>query len=139
MSWIIYALGAISANAFSDLFRKLGSALNDPFLSNLIFQSGAFLTSIILFLLFSRKYEGNPQFIFYAFIGGVLISIFTTLSFKALHVGPGVSTVMPIIRVGAVVLVALLGILILREKFTWNIAAGVTLACAGVYLLFTHQ
>lgn len=136
MSWIIYAFGAIIAVAFSDLFRKLGANLKDPFFSNLIFQIGTFSTAIILYLLFSRKTENNPTGMIYAVIGGVLISIFTTFSFKALSTGPGVSTVIPVIRVGGVLLVAILGVLLFRDKFTWNLALGIILASFGVYLIF---
>jgi uncharacterized membrane protein len=136
MSWLIYALGAITAGAFSDLFRKLGSSLKDPFFSNLVFQSGTFATAIILYLLFSRRTEGNPKGMLYAVIGGVLISIFTTFTFKALSVGPGVSTVIPIIRVGAVLLVATLGVLLFKDKLTWHLMTGIILASAGVYLIF---
>jgi bacterial/archaeal transporter family protein len=135
MSWIIFALGAISTGAISDLFRKLGSNLKDPFFSNLLFQAGSFTMAIILYLAFSRKLEGNPNGMMYAVIGGLFISIFTTFSFKALADGPGISTVIPFIRIGVVALVVILGILLLREKLSWNIVAGLALAFAGVYLL----
>jgi uncharacterized membrane protein len=136
MGWLIYALGAITAGAISDLFRKLGSNLHDPFLSNLIFQAGSFTTAIILFLVFSRNFENNQKGILYAIIGGVLISIFTTFTFKALSSGPGVSTVIPVIRVGSVLLVALLGVLLFKDKLTWNLVTGILLASIGVYLIF---
>src|SRR5438046_1805664 len=109
MSWIIYAFGAIFAAGFSDFFRKLGSNLQDPFFTNLVFQIGTFSTAVIMYLLFSRKFENQPRDILYAIIGGVLISIFTTFSFKALSTGPGVSTVIPVLRIGGVVLVFILG------------------------------
>ena len=115
MSWIIFALGAIATGAVSDLFRKLGSNLKDPFLSNLVFQVGSLTMAIILYLLFSRKIEGNPQGMTYALIGGVLISIFAAFSFKALADGPGVSTVIPVIRIGVVLLVVILGILLFKD------------------------
>lgn len=139
MSWIIYALGAIATGAVSDLFRKLGSNLKDPFFSNLIFQSGTFATAIVLYLIFSRKTEGNPQGMMYAVIGGILISIFTTFSFKALADGPNVSTVIPVIRIGVVLLVVLLGVLLFKDKLTWNIVFGLVLAGSGVYLLFLNK
>ena len=139
MNWIIFALGAIGAGAVSDLFRKLGSNLKDPFLSNLVFQVGALTTAIVLYLLFSRKMEGNPQGMTYALIGGILISIFTTFSFKALADGPGVSTVIPVIRIGVVLLVVILGILLFKDKLTWNIIVGILLASSGVYLLFLNK
>ncbi len=75
----------------------------------------------------------------YAVIGGILISIFTTFSFKALADGPGVSTVIPVIRIGVVLLVVVLGILLFKDKLTWNIVAGIVLASAGVYLLFLNK
>jgi len=139
MNWIIFALGAIGSGAISDLFRKLGSNLKDPFFSNLIFQTGTFATAIILYLIFSRKTEGNHNGMLYAFIGGVLISIFTTFSFKALGDGPGVSTVIPVIRIGVVLLVAILGVLLFKDKLTWNIVVGVLLATAGVYILTLNK
>jgi uncharacterized membrane protein len=139
MNWIIYALGAIGAGAISDLFRKLGSNLKDPFFSNVLFQGASFATALILYLIFSRKLEGNPQGMMYAFIGGIFISVFTALSFKALADGPGVSTVMPLLRIGVVLLVVVLGILLFREKLTWNIVLGVLLAGSGVYLLFLNK
>ena len=139
MNWIIYALGAIGAGAISDLFRKLGSQLKDPFFTNLMFQIGAFSTAIILYIIFSRKSEGNPKGIMYAIIGGILISIFTTFSFKALAGGPGISTVMPVIRIGVVLLVVILGVLLFRDKLTWNLVLGIILASSGVYLLFLNK
>lgn len=138
-NWIIFALGAIGAGAISDLFRKLGSNLKDPFFSNAIFQGASFATALILYFIFSRKLEGNPHGMLYAFIGGIFISVFTALSFKALADGPGVSTVMPVLRIGVVLLVVVLGILLFREKLTWNIVLGVLLAGSGVYLLFLNK
>lgn len=139
MNWILYALGAISAVAVSDLFRKLGSNLKDPFLSNLIFQIGSITTAVILYMLFSRKFENNGSGLIFALIGGVLISIFTTFSFKALELGPGVSTVIPVIRVGGVLLVAILGVLLFRDRLTWSLILGIFLAVSGVYLIFSGK
>lgn len=139
MSWIIYALGAIATQAGSDIFRKLASSLKDPFFLNLVFQSGAFFMAIILYMMFSRKSFVNTQEITYAFIGGLLISVFTTLFFKAITLGPGIATVSPGVRIGAVALVALAGVFIFREKLTWNLIAGITLASTGVYLLFLNK
>lgn len=139
MSWIFYALGAMSAVAISDLFRKLGSNLKDPFLANLLFQLGGTTMGIILFLLFGRKFESNSTGMIYAFAGGLLISIFTSLTFKALSTGPGVSTVIPTIRVGGVLLVAVLGILLFKDKLTWQVVLGIFLSAGGVFLLFSNS
>ena len=137
--WSIYALFAILFAGFSDLFRKLGSDLKDPFFSNLVFQIGTFTTSIILYLLFSRKIVNDPKGITYAVIGGILISIFTTFSFKALSSGPGASVVLPTLRIGGIMLVVVLGVLILKEKLSLNTIAGLILSSIGIYLLFSNK
>lgn len=139
MSWIFYALGAMSVVAASDLFRKLGSNLKDPFLSNLIFQLGSVSMALAMWMLFSRKFENNTEGVIYALIGGILVSVFTALTFKALEIGPGVSMVMPAIRIGGVLLVAILGILIFKDRITWNLALGICVSLVGVYLIFNGK
>ena len=139
MNWILYALGAIAAVAISDLFRKLGSSLQDPFFSNLVFQGASVGMAVLLWLLFSRRFEYTNKGVLYVLIGGLLISVFTAFLFKALEVGPGVSTVIPIVRVGGVLLVAICGILLFGEKLTWSIGIGILLAASGVYLIFAGK
>lgn len=138
MVWFIYALTAIVLVGFSDIFRKLGSGLKDPIFANFIFQTGTYLTAVILFLA-TRKVDYNPKSMMYAFIGGILISLFTLFSFKALSTGPGISVVMPVLRVGGVALVAVLGVMVLKEKFTLQMLAGLVFAVLGIYLLFSSK
>lgn len=137
MNWIVYSLLAIAFLGVSDLFRKLGSGLSTATFANLIFQLGSFLTAIILFLS-NGKIDNNPRNILYAFIGGILISIFSTYSMKALHVGP-LSIVMPAMRIGGVILVAILGIIILKEKLTLQTFFGLIFSAIGIYLLFSNK
>lgn len=139
MSWLLFALGAIFSVAISDLFRKLGSSLHDPFLSNLVFQVGSVTMALALWTMFSRNFENNSRGILYALIGGLLVSIFTTFTFKALEMGPGVSTVMPVIRIGGVLLVAILGILLFKDKITPSLALGLLLAASGIALMATAK
>jgi uncharacterized membrane protein len=139
MSWIIYSLIGIGLMGVSDLFRKLALGLKDPLFTNLVFQSAAFSTAIILFLLFGRKTENNPKYILYAIIAGITICTFSILSFKALSTGPGVSVVMPVLRIGGVSLVAILGIFILKEKLTFQTIFGLLFSGIGIYLLFLNK
>jgi len=139
MDWKFYALLAIVFTGFSDLFRKLGSDLKDPFFGSLIFQIGTFSTTLIMYLLFSRKVVNDPKGIGFAFIGGVLIAIFTTLSFKALSSGPGASVVLPTLRIGGIMLVVILGIFVLREKLTMSTVFGLLLSVVGIWFLFSSK
>lgn len=139
MSWIIYTIGAIAAGAMADLFRKFGSAIDDPFLNNLIFQLGAVVMAFVLYMLFSRKPIPHNQLMLVIFVGGFFVSLFTSFFFKALSIGPGVSTIAPIVRAGGVITVALLGVILLHEKLTWNLVAGVIFASIGIYLMFLNK
>jgi len=139
MSWIIYAFLAVAAGGLADFFRKFGSAVKDPFLDNLIFQAAGFITAVILYFLFSRKAVPQGNVMTYVILGGICVSLFTTFFFKALSIGPGVSTVAPMIRAGGVVFVALLGVLILHEKLTWNLVTGIIFAGIGIYLMFLNN
>ena len=139
MSWIIYTIGAIAAGALADLFRKFGSAIDDPFLNNLIFQFGAVVMAFILYILFSRKPIPHSNIMIVIFVGGFFVSLFTTFFFKSLSLGPGVSTVAPIVRAGGIITVALLGVIILHEKLTWNLIAGIVFATIGIYLMFLNK
>lgn len=138
MNWIIYSLIGIGILGISDLFRKLASNLKDPFFTNLVFQLSATSFAVITYLIFSRKIQNDPKNIFFAFLGGVTIAAFSLFSFKALAMGPGVSTVIPILRVGGVTLVAILGILILKEKLTIQSVLGLIFSAIGIYLLFSN-
>ncbi len=130
---------AIGLMAVSDLFRKIASNLKDPLFANLVFQTSAWIIAVLLYLVFSRKIENNPKDIMSGIIGGATICIFTIISFKTLAIGPGVSVVMPALRIGGVTLVALLGIIILKEKLSIQSVAGMILSAVGIYLLFSNK
>lgn len=139
MNWIFYALIAIVVVGVSDVFRKLATNdLKNPIFINLVFQTGSYLMTLLMFLS-TRQIELNKRGIFYAFAGGVLVALFSTLSFKALSIGPGVSTVMPALRVGGITLVVLLGILLLKERLTVQTILGLVFSAIGIYLIFTNK
>ena len=139
MNWSFYALFAILFTGFSDIFRKLGSDLKDPFFGSLMFQAGTFTTTLIMYLLFSRKVVDNPKGIFFAVLGGIFIAIFTTLSFKTLSVGPGASVVLPALRIGGIAVTVILGIILLKERLNINTFLGLVFSFIGIYLLFTNK
>lgn len=137
MNWIAYSLIAIGIVGVSDIFRKLASHLSDPFFTNLVFQLASASTAVITYFLFSRRVENSPREILFAVFGGVTIALFSLFSFKALSIGPGVSVVMPIMRIGGIAFLVILGIVLLREKITAQTLVGLILSSAGIYLLFS--
>jgi uncharacterized membrane protein len=139
MNWIGYATIGIIVIGFSDLSRKIASNLHDPFLSNLIFQTGSIVMTVAMYLIFSRKFEWHPRDITVAFVGGMLVSVFTLFSFKALDVGPGLSVVMPVLRIGGVLATVIIGILFLHEKLSLQVLSGLIFSFVGIYLLFSAK
>ncbi|MBI3955035.1 EamA family transporter [Candidatus Gottesmanbacteria bacterium] len=139
MNWIGFSIIAIGIVGISDIFRKLASNLKDPFFTNLIFQTAASITTIITFLIFSRNVENDPKGIIYAILGGVTIATFSLFSFKALSTGPGVSVVMPVLRIGGISFLVLLGIIFLKEKISIQTITGLLFSAIGIFLLFTNK
>ena len=139
MSWITYTLFVIAIVGFSDIFRKLASGLKDPLFTNLVFQIASATTAIFLFILFSRRVENNPRSIIYAVLGGLTISLFSLFSFKALSSGPDVSTVIPILRIGGIAFLVILGVVILKDQLTLQKIFGLVLSIVGIYLLYSNK
>jgi len=139
MNWIVNSLIAIGIVGFSDIFRKLASGLKDPLFTNLIFQTASFTTAFFLFLLLSRKIENNPLNIFFAVLGGVTISLFSLFSFRALSTGPDVSTVIPVLRIGGIAFLVILGVLLLKDQLTVQKVVGLLFSVVGIYLLYTNK
>ncbi len=139
MNWATYSLIAIGIVGISDLLRKLASGLKDPFFTNLVFQLSATTFAVITYFLFSRKIENNTKDIIFAVLGGITIAAFSLFSFKALSTGPGVSVVIPILRIGGITLVVLLGIILLKEKLSMNTIFGLIFSSIGIYLLFLNK
>ncbi len=137
MNWVVTSLIAIALSGTSDLLRKLAASIANPFVANLFFQMGAATAGIGMFLLFARG-SALPSVRdgVTAFLGGFLIATFTYFSFRALSSGPGLSTVMPILRIGGVIFTVVLGLIVLRERLTWYTVAGLLLSSSGIYLLF---
>lgn len=139
MTWIIYTLIAIGIVGVSDLFRKLASNLKDPFFTNLVFQLSATTFAVITYFIFSRKIENNPKDIIFAILGGLTIAAFSLFSFKALSTGPGVSVVIPTLRIGGITLLVVLGIIVLKEKLSFQTFIGLIFSAIGIYLLFSNK
>ncbi len=139
MNWIGYSIIAIGIVGISDIFRKLASHLKDPFFTNLVFQLSATTFAIITYFIFSRKVENNPKDIVFAILGGITIAAFSLFSFKALSTGPGASVVIPVLRVGGIALLVVLGVVVLKEKLSLQTFVGLIFSSIGIYLLFSNK
>jgi len=137
MRWIPYAAVCAVFLASADFFVKLASSRISSSLGAMVYGLTT-LTAGLAWVLYERA-TGQPQFATpqvwgYAFLVGLAFSGVTFLlyiTFTRVEVSVG----SPTIRLTAIVLASLLGILALREPVTWRYALGVVLAVAGVALI----
>ena len=137
MRWIPYAAVCAVFLASADFFVKLASSRISSSLGAMVYGLTT-LAAGLAWVLYERA-TGQPQFATpqgwgYAFLVGLAFSgvtflLYITLSKVEVSVGS------PTIRLTAIVLASLLGILVLREPFTWRYVLGVVLAVAGVALI----
>jgi len=69
---------------------------------------------------------------------GIAFSLVTVGLYATFGAGAPISLASPAIRLGGLLLASLIGLIVLREPFTWRYALGVLLACVGVYLIVTR-
>jgi uncharacterized membrane protein len=137
MRWIPFAAACAVFLASADFFVKLASARISSSLGAMVYGLTT-LTAGLAWVLYERA-TGQPQYSTpagwgYAFLvglafSGVTILLYVTFSRVEVSIGS------PVIRLTAIVLASLLGIVVLREPLTWRYVLGVVLAVAGVALI----
>jgi drug/metabolite transporter (DMT)-like permease len=141
MSWILYAIGTALALAGADFFVKLTSGKISNSLALLIYGCCTFLTGLI-WVLWQRlrhvQQFAQPTGVLTAIAVGVLFSVVTLGLYITFGAGAPISRASPLIRLSGLLLASLAGILLLHEPLTPRYAAGVILACLGVYLIITR-
>ncbi len=137
MRWLPYALTCSVFLALADFFVKLASNKISASLGMFIYGTTTFLISLVW--IGYVKLTGQTLLItkpglWYSLAVGVAFTAVTLLlyvTFARISVSVG----SPTIRVIGIVLASLLGILILREPFTWRYLLGVLLTIAGIVLI----
>ena len=135
--WLPYALVCSIFLATADFFVKLASDKISASVGMFIY--GAVTFAVGFAWVSYLKIQGQPLLItqtglLYAIAVGIAFSVVTALLYVTFaHVS--VSLGSPTIRVMGIVIASLLGILVLREPFTWRYALGVILTIAGIALI----
>lgn len=141
MRWIFYAMGTAVILALADFLVKQASGKLSNSLALFIFGSCTFLVG--LSWLAWQKYQGvvhfaQPAGILAAMGVGFSFSFVTLGLYVTFGAGAPISLASPVVRVGGMLLASVAGLIILQEPFTWRYAAGVLLACSGIYLILTR-
>ena len=137
MRWIPYALLCSIFLASADFFVKLASNKISSSMGMLVYGATTFtvgLTWVGYLKLTKQPLLITQQGLLYSLAVGIAFSAVTLLlylTFARISVSIG----SPTIRVTAILLARMLGILLLHEPFTWRYLIGLILTIAGVALV----
>ncbi|NJN94573.1 MAG: hypothetical protein HC875_10985 [Anaerolineales bacterium] len=141
MDWIFYAVVTALLLAAADVFVKLAAGKLSNSVALLIYGSCTFLVGLGWVLW--QRFQGVPQ---YAQLPGMIAAGAVGLTFAMVTLGlyitfgagAPISLASPLIRLGGLVLVSLVGLIFFKEPLTWRYALGMLLAGGGIYLIITR-
>ena len=137
MRWLPFALLCAAFLAGADFFVKLAADKISASMGMFVYGVTTFLVSLawVIYVRASgQTFLITPAGLWYSIAVGLAFSAVTILlylTFARVNVSIG----SPTIRLTAIVLASLLGILLLREPLTWRYVLGVVLAITGVGLI----
>ena len=141
MSWIVYAVATAFALAAADFLVKLAAGKLSSSLAMLLYGICTFLIGLS-WVLWQRAHgvsqHAQPAGILAAIGVGIAFSFVTLGLYATFEAGAPISVASPIIRLGGLLLVSLVGLTLLQEPLTWRYAMGMLLACGGIYLIITR-
>lgn len=138
MNWMVYGAVAAVALAAADVMVKLASGKLPSSLGMLLYGSVPFVVGLAWYAV--DKMRGVPMTIQPAGIAyglgvGIGFALVTLCLYAAFNAGAPLSALSPVIRVGGLVLAALVGVLLLKETVTARYLIGVALSLIGIYLI----
>ena len=137
-TWMVPALASALSYALYNLSMKMaGSSGLSPLLGGVILQVVAALLGSIL-LLFSKAPVAatiSKQGIVYSVGAGLFVGAAELLSLQVAATGAQASQSVPVMIGGSVAIGSVLGVVLLRERMSWQGWLGVLLVVAGVALV----
>ena len=138
MNWVLIALATAAAFGAYNVFIKLSSGKIDHVLGAVVLQVVAALLggSYALFLKLSgRELPVSREGVGYAALAGVAVGIAEILTFVVFSRGAPASLATPVIMGGSILITAVLGVLLLRERLGLPQVLGIVLVGVGIALL----
>ncbi len=141
VDWIFYAVVTALLLAAADVFVKLAAGKLSNSVALLIYGSCTFLVGLGWVLW--QRFQGVPQFaqlpgILAAGAVGLTFAMVTLGLYITFGAGAPISLASPLIRLGGLVLVSLVGLIFFKEPLTWRYVVGMLLAGGGIYLIITR-
>ncbi len=137
---VLLFIGGMVMLGLADFSIKQTSARMSPSIGTLIYAMVAILPPLA-WVLWTRLHEPlviTRDGMLWATATGLSFGIFTGIVFLLFSRGVNLSVGTPVIRMGGIVLAALLGIIILREGLNWQYIIGFALAAVGIFLVATR-
>ncbi len=139
-SWFFYAVWAAFLYGLHQIFTKLAAERISDGLGGFVVEGTAALT-ILLYLAWLRfggtwNQTSSAAGVFYSVLTGICVGAGTIMFFVLFQKGGPLSAV-PVVLAGGAALMAVVGILFLKESVSASRLLGIVLALVGLYLLRT--
>jgi uncharacterized membrane protein len=137
LSMLLLFIAAMVTLGFADFATKQASGRLSPALGTLIYAATATVPALI-WTMWSRASAPlvvSRSGVMWAVLTGLAFSVFAGLLFFLFSQGVNLSAGTPLIRLGGIALAGLLGMIVLREPFSFQSLAGFALAAAGILLI----
>ncbi len=142
MNWLTTALFTILFYSVFDLFVKLASGKINDNLGAAIMNIVSFFVAFIWLLI--RSYSGEQVSftkpgIIYAVLAGIFVGLASIFFIRMFALGVNLSTGVPLVRVGMIVLGSFFGVLILKDGINLKYIIGFLFSVIGLYLIITAK
>lgn len=142
MNWIVLAIMAALCNALMDLFNKFSAGRIHASLGGAVLNVFAAISAIVYTIVCKvsgQKIFYSKEGMIFSILGGLSIGLMSTLMNKMFSSGVSVSIGSPVVRIMAVAMAVILGIVFLKETTNWKIWLGLALSVTGLYLMMTGR
>lgn len=138
MNWVLLALATAAAFGAYNVFIKLGSGKIDHVLGAVVLQVVAALlggTYTLMLKLSGRELPVTRAGLGYAALAGLAVGLAEILTFIVFSRGAPASLATPIIMGGSILITAVVGVALLRERLELPQLVGILLVGIGIALL----
>jgi len=142
MNWLSTALLTIVFYSLFDLFVKLTAGKINDNLAAAIMNIVSFVVAMGWFLIrmqFREQANVTKLGLTYSIIAGVFVGLASIFFIRMFALGTNLSIGVPLVRVGMVIMSAVLGIFLLKEGVNLKFGVGFILSLLGLYLVMTAK
>lgn len=138
LQWAFFTIATIIAYIGLDYFIKQASGKIDDFLGGAIINFFALLPPLLIYLylkLTNKDILITSEGVRSSMLAGLFIGIGTITFIKMFSTGVNLSLGSPIVRIGTIIGVTLIGVLVLKETLSPRQLAGLILSIVGLGLI----